>query len=94
MEEIWGIRNEGLMLLVDHVDGQDGVAAHIRVAVLEAGSDRRDKRLEDLGLLELAEEAKCAATNVLIRMLKIVPQGIANDQTKDSEVGSGILRLA
>jgi len=89
VEEIWGVRDERLVLLEDHVDGQDGVAAHVRVAVLEAGPDRRDQRLKDLRLLQLAQEAERATTNVFIRVLKVVPQCIANEkgQGKKRDIG-------
>lgn len=64
------------MVLVDSVDGEDSVLADERMTVLEAGSDRRNERLEELRLAHLLQEAKSRAADVLVGMLQVVTDGV------------------
>lgn len=57
---------------VDGVNSQDGVPAHIAVTVLQAGPDRRHERLEQLRLLQLAQETQSGAADELIGMLQVL----------------------
>ena len=63
-----------------HVERRERrVLAHVRVAVVEALLDRRHERLEDLGLLDLAQEAQHAAAHVLVRVVQVVAQRVAHE---------------
>jgi hypothetical protein len=73
-DELGSVGNEEREGLVDAVDGQHGIAAHIGVAVLEVGAHGGHQRLEDLCLLELAQEAQRAAPHVLVRVVEIVTE--------------------
>lgn len=57
---------------VDGVNSQDGVPAHVTVTVLQAGPDRRHERLEQLRLLQLAQETQSGAADELIGMLQVL----------------------
>lgn len=57
---------------VDGVDGQDGVAAHVAVPVLQAGADGRHQRLQQLRLLQLAQKAQRGAADELVWVLQIL----------------------
>lgn len=57
---------------VDCVNGQDSIAAHITVTVLQTGPDGRHERLEQLRLLQFAQETQCGATDELIGMLQVL----------------------
>ena len=64
---------------VDGVDGQDGVAAHVAVSVLQAGPDGRHQGLQQLRLLQLAEETQGGATDELVGMLQVLQGGDQGD---------------
>lgn len=57
---------------VDGVNGQDSIAAHITVTVVQAGPDRWHERLKQLGLLQLAQETQSGAADELIGMLQVL----------------------
>ena len=67
-----------LEIVVDGVDGEHGVSAHVRVAMFQTRADRLHQRLEQLGLLQFAKKAQSRAANELVRMLKIATVRIAN----------------
>jgi hypothetical protein len=46
------------------------------MAVLEARSRRGKERFNELGLSKLAKEAKGVATDVLVRVLKVVSDAV------------------
>ena len=60
LDERGPIRQQLLEALIDGEAREHSVAAHERVAVLEVVLDGGDERLEDLRLLELAQEAQRA----------------------------------
>jgi len=77
--ELGRIRHQEIKVLVDGENGHDCVAAYVAVLVLQAGADRRHQRLQQLGLLQLAQEAKCGAADELVGMLQVASVGIADE---------------
>ena len=57
---------------VDGEDSHDGIASHVGVPVLQTGLDGRHQRLQQLGLLQLAQEAQRRAADVLVRVLQVL----------------------
>lgn len=47
--------------------------------MLEAGADRGDEGLEELWLLDLLEEPERGAANVLVGVLKVVADGVYDE---------------
>ena len=70
-DELGRVRHQEVEVLVDGEYGHDGVAAHVVVLVVETGLDRGHERLEQLGLLQLAQEAQRRAANELVRVLQV-----------------------
>ena len=77
-DEFGRIRHQKVKILVDGEYGHDGVAAHVAVLVLEAGAYRGHERLDELRLLELAQEAERGAAYKLVGMLQITSVRIAH----------------
>lgn len=71
------------MAPVDSVDGQDSIAAHVAVPVLQAGPDGWHEGLQQLRLFQFAEETQGGATDELVGMLQILR----------GEIGSGFIKL-
>ena len=67
-----------LRQFIQGIDGQDCVAAHIRVPVVKAGKDGGYERLKDLHLPYPAEEPQGDAPQVLVGVLKVVPKVLAD----------------
>lgn len=68
---------------VDGVNGQDGISSHITVTVLQTGADGWHERLQQLRLLQFAEETQRGATDELIGMLQVLKsQGTLNMKNK------------
>lgn len=57
---------------IDGVNGQDGISSHITVTVLQTGPDGWHERLQQLWLLQFAQETQRGATDELIGMLKVL----------------------
>lgn len=55
------------------------------MAILEVGPDRRHQRLEDLGLLELAQESQSASAHVLVRVVQIIAEVRAGSHINEGE---------
>ena len=77
-EQLGGIGDQQRRVLEDGRDGKDGVLAHVGVAVLETGARRRQQRLNQLGLAQLAQEAQRVAANVLVGVLQVVADAVAD----------------
>lgn len=60
------------LLPIDGVNGQDSIAAHVTVSVLQAGSDCWHERLQQLWLLQFTQETQSGATDELIGMLQVL----------------------
>lgn len=73
------VGHEEVEVLVDGEDGEDGIASHVRVLVLKALTNRGHERLEQLGLLELAEEAQRRAFDELVRVLQVLAVRVAHE---------------
>lgn len=68
---------------IDGVNGQDGIPSHVTVTMLQTGADRWHERLQQLGLLQFAQETQRGATDELIRMLQVLKsQGTLNMKTE------------
>lgn len=52
------VRHQKVEVLVNGEHGHDSIATHIAVLVLETGPDAWHQRLQQLGFLELAQEAE------------------------------------
>lgn len=66
------VRHEKIEILVYGEDGQDSVASHVAVLILETSTNSWHERLEELGFFELAQKAQCRAFDELVRMLQIL----------------------
>lgn len=75
-------------VLVDGCNGEDGVLADICVAMLETRPRRREERLDQLWLAELAEKAQGVAPNVFVRVLEVVPDAVAAERKWSEELNS------
>lgn len=75
-DEVGGIWYEGGRVLEDGGDGKNGVLADIGVTVLETRPRRGEKGLDELWLAKLAEETQSIASDVLVGMLKVVPNTV------------------
>mmetsp|Transcript_9026 Transcript_9026/g.31070 ORF Transcript_9026/g.31070 Transcript_9026/m.31070 type:complete len:642 (+) Transcript_9026:3130-5055(+) len=64
--------------VVDGLDTHGRRPADEGVPVLEVAEDRRDQRLQDLELLDTAQEAQGDAPEVLVRVLQVVPKVLAD----------------
>ena len=73
------VGHEEVEVLVDGEDGEDGIASHVRVLVLKALTNRGHERLEQLGLLELAQEAQRRAFDELVRVLQVLAVCVAHE---------------
>ena len=95
LDDVRGVGDHELALgeLVDGVDGEDGVPAHERVAVLEVREDARDQRLQDLFLCDLAEEAQRLPPEELVGVLQVVAEVLADEDHlgQDLPVGGRLL---
>ena len=63
------------MIPEDGVNGHDSIASDVGVTMLQTGTDRWHQRLQQLWLLQLAQEAQGGATNEFIRVLQILWKG-------------------
>ncbi len=74
--------------LVDGVDGSHRVLAHVRVPVLQVGQDGGHQRLQDLLLADAAQEAQRDAADVLVGVLQVVAQVLADEDLQGAGAGS------
>lgn len=58
-------------------DSEDSVLSDVGMSVLKARSCRGQEGFDELGLSQLAEEAKGVASNVFVGVLKIVTDTVA-----------------
>ena len=64
-------------MLKDGRNGKDGILAHIRVSVLEAGASGREERFDQFGLAQFAEKSESVASDVFVGVLKVIPYPVA-----------------
>lgn len=60
------------------------------MAVLNVGKDGGNEGLNDLGLGKAAEEAEGDASDVLIRVLEVVPEILADKDHLRQDAASGV----
>lgn len=60
------------------------------MAVLQIGENRRDQRLDDLGLVQSAEKSQRNASDVLVRVLKIVAEVLADEDHLREDLAFGV----
>lgn len=68
------VRDQLREVLDDGIDGQNRITTYISVAVLEVSSHGFNQRLKQLLVVELAQEAQCASSNVFIGIVQIPEQ--------------------
>ena len=73
-DQLGRVRDEKVKVLVDGEDGHDGVAAHVGVPVLQAGADGGHEGLQQLGLLQLAQEPQGGPPDELVGVLQVFPE--------------------
>lgn len=71
---IWDQRGR---MLKDGGNGEDGILPYIGVTMLETRSGGGEEGFDELGFAELAQEAQSIASDVLVGMLKVVSDAIA-----------------
>ena len=71
--QLRGVRDEEIKVLVDGEDGEDRVPADIGVPVLQTGADGGHQGLQQLGLLQLAEESQGGPADELVGVLQVFP---------------------
>ena len=49
----------------------------VMTGLYKTRATRRKKRLKEFWFLKFAKKSKCHSTDVLVRMLKIIPNGVA-----------------
>ena len=64
-------------MLVDGSDSENGVLAHVGVAVLETGAGGREQGFDEFGFVQLAEEAEGVAADVLVGVLEVHANAVA-----------------
>lgn len=71
------VGDERFGVLVYGRDSPHSVLSHIGVAVVKARTSGGEERLEELGLAELAQEAKGVTADELVRMLEVISNSVA-----------------
>lgn len=71
-------------------DREDRIAADEGVAVLQILDDRRDQGLDDLDLVEAAEEAEGDAADVLVGVLEVVAEVLADEDHLREDLAAGV----
>ena len=79
-DELWSVLQQQLPTRqpVQRIDGEHSIPAHIGVPVLQAGQDGGYQRLQDLLLPDSAQEAQGDAPDVLVGVLQVVAQILAD----------------
>jgi hypothetical protein len=76
-----------LWQLVDGIDCQHCVTPDIGVPVLKVAEDGRNQGLQDLLLTDATQEAQSHTTDELVGMLQVVPEVLADLQTRGGSKG-------
>uniref|UniRef100_A0A0E0KZW5 Uncharacterized protein n=1 Tax=Oryza punctata TaxID=4537 RepID=A0A0E0KZW5_ORYPU len=79
--------------VVDGGDRGEQVPADEVVAVVKVGDDGRDERLEQLGLVEVAKEAERDTVDVLVGMLQVVAEVLADEDHLWEDLAGGSVAL-
>lgn len=78
-DKLRSIGDEGRGVLVDGSNSIDGVLPDVGVSVLEAGPGRGQEGLDQFGLAKLAEEAESVSSDVLVGVLEVIPNTVAEN---------------
>lgn len=70
------IRDQLRKVLDDGINGQHSVSSDVGMSVLKVGSDSFNERLEQLLVVQLAEETKCTSSHVLIGIVQVTQQSV------------------
>ena len=76
-DQVCCVGDQGGRVLVDGRHGEHCGLSHICVPVFEARPGGGQERLDELGFSELAEEAQCVSSDVLIGVLQVISDAIA-----------------
>jgi hypothetical protein len=76
--------------LVDSIDGQHSTTPYIGVPVLQVAQDGGHEGLQNFLLSDAAQETQCDTPDVLVGMLKIVPQVLANQNLEGGRDGQQV----
>mmetsp|Transcript_3100 Transcript_3100/g.8470 ORF Transcript_3100/g.8470 Transcript_3100/m.8470 type:complete len:332 (-) Transcript_3100:112-1107(-) len=79
--------------VVYRLDTHRSAAPHERVPVLQVAQYRRNQRLQDLKLLDPAQEPQRHSPQVLVRVLEVVPQVLADQYHLRKEFPIAVLLL-
>lgn len=79
LDELWSVRDEKLKLLKNGMHGKDSITSHERMAMLEILTNGGDEGLEDLSVVDLADESEGAAPCILVRMDEFIPDHVTNE---------------
>ena len=92
LDELWGVLQQQLPARqpVQGIDGEHSVPAHVGVPVLQAGQDGGYQRLQDLLLPDSAQEAQGDAPDVLVGVLQVVAQILADQDLRATSVTTSV----
>lgn len=77
-QQLWSVGDEMLKFAIYGIDGEDGVLSNVGVPMFKACATGRDEGLEEFGVFsDFLEETKGSATDVFVRMVEVVSNGVA-----------------
>ena len=76
LNKFWSIRDERLGVLIDRSDSPNCILPYVGVTVFQARTRGREKGLDKFRLAELAQESKGVASNILVGVLKVIPNTV------------------
>ena len=76
-DDLGGVGQQVVEASVETENGEDGVAAHVRVAMVQVVLHRGHERLQQFDVLELAHEPQSTPADVLVGVVEVVPEGVA-----------------
>lgn len=87
LHEFRGVRDKvGGHVAMDVQNGQGRVLPHVGMTVLQTGFDGGDEGLQKVGLAQLAEKTEHGASDVLVGVVEVVPEGIAHENHLTQEL--------
>lgn len=76
--------------LVDGHDSKNCIASNERVTVLNVGENGGNERFDDLSLGKAAEESERHTSDILVRMLQVIPQVLTDENHLRQDATGGI----
>lgn len=89
-DELRGVGDKRRRVLEDGCDGKDCVLTNVRVTVLEALPGGGQQRLDKLGLPQLGEEAQGVASDVLVGVLEVISDTVADQDHFLLQLSAGV----